>query len=116
MFFFNKGCPPGYYGQTCDFNCEGDDDYCKGLLICLPDPYGCSCYTGWYGTSCNLSKEIKIFWDLLISILIIFKVVQLINMVLIVLIHVHVPIAIDSQVFVSVMVRNVIKVIHIMDN
>ncbi|CAF4619036.1 unnamed protein product, partial [Rotaria magnacalcarata] len=30
-------------------------DYCKGLLICLPDPYGCSCYTGWYGTNCNIS-------------------------------------------------------------
>ncbi|CAF2093138.1 unnamed protein product [Rotaria magnacalcarata] len=48
-------CPPGYYGQTCDFHCSGDDDYCKGLLICLPDPYGCSCYTGWYGTNCNIS-------------------------------------------------------------
>jgi endothelial-specific receptor tyrosine kinase len=55
---FNKACPPGYYGQTCSFYCQGDDDYCKGLLICLPDPYGCSCYTGWYGAYCNTSKKI----------------------------------------------------------
>ncbi|CAF2040937.1 unnamed protein product [Rotaria magnacalcarata] len=48
-------CPSGYYGQNCDFHCSGDDDYCKGLLICLPDPYGCSCYSGWYGTNCNIS-------------------------------------------------------------
>jgi hypothetical protein len=51
------GCPSGYYGQTCDFHCSGDDDYCRGLLICLPDPYGCSCYSGWYGTNCNISKK-----------------------------------------------------------
>jgi hypothetical protein len=57
-YFLLKGCPPGYYGQTCDYHCAGDDDYCKGLLICLPDPYGCSCYTGWYGTTCNISKDI----------------------------------------------------------
>ena len=55
--FFFSACPPGYYGQTCDFACHGDDDYCKGLLICLPDPYGCSCYTGWYGAYCNLGKS-----------------------------------------------------------
>jgi hypothetical protein len=36
-FVFTKACPPGYYGQTCDFPCNGDDDYCKGLLICLPE-------------------------------------------------------------------------------
>ncbi|UJR29534.1 hypothetical protein I4U23_010751 [Adineta vaga] len=50
-----NSCPSGYYGQTCDFQCAGDDDYCKGLLICLPDPYGCSCYSGWYGINCNLT-------------------------------------------------------------
>ncbi|CAF4100035.1 unnamed protein product, partial [Adineta steineri] len=50
-----NSCPAGYYGQNCDFHCYGDDDYCKGLLICLPDPYGCSCYSGWYGTHCNLT-------------------------------------------------------------
>jgi hypothetical protein len=51
-----KGCPPGYYGQDCDYQCADDDDYCKGLLICLADPYGCSCYSGWYGTHCNISN------------------------------------------------------------
>lgn len=54
--FNNEGCPSGYYGQDCNYHCSGDDDYCKGLLICLPDPYGCSCYSGWYGTNCNISK------------------------------------------------------------
>ena len=57
FFCLFQGCPPGFYGQTCTYACHGDDDYCKGLLICLPDPYGCSCYTGWYGTYCNLSKS-----------------------------------------------------------
>jgi hypothetical protein len=72
-FVFTKACPPGYYGQTCDFPCNGDDDYCKGLLICLPDPYGCSCYTGWYGIYCNISKKMNslslFFFELIILII-----------------------------------------------
>jgi hypothetical protein len=71
-FVFTKACPPGYYGQTCDFLCKGDDYYCKGLLICLPDPYGCSCYTGWYGIYCNISKQINsisFFFELILLII-----------------------------------------------
>jgi hypothetical protein len=55
---FWKGCPSGYYGQDCDYHCAGDDDYCRGLLICLADPYGCSCYSGWYGTNCDIGKNV----------------------------------------------------------
>ena len=89
------------------YQCSGDDNYCKGLLICLADPYGCSCYSGWYGTTCNISKIIftdlnkKFFFE---------KVVHLIFMDPIVLINVHVLTVIDFLVFVIVMEQNVIKV------
>jgi len=54
-------CPRGYYGQECDYRCfisnsnENVEDICRSSLICLPDPYGCSCYSGWFGPFCNLS-------------------------------------------------------------
>ncbi|XP_050023209.1 receptor-type tyrosine-protein phosphatase T-like [Dermacentor andersoni] len=64
-------CPPGFRGQVCDATCGDDyfgqtcarrcsdtnrdkkDTTCRGILICLPDPYGCSCGTGYYGPFCN---------------------------------------------------------------
>ncbi|KAL1476071.1 hypothetical protein MTO96_018765 [Rhipicephalus appendiculatus] len=66
-------CPPGFMGETCNQTCGDDyfgrycqrrcsdtnhdknDKTCKGILICLPDPYGCSCGTGYYGPFCNHS-------------------------------------------------------------
>ncbi|XP_077548334.1 receptor-type tyrosine-protein phosphatase T-like [Haemaphysalis longicornis] len=64
-------CPPGFGGQTCEKPC-GDDYFgrkcqhrcsdtnqdknaksCRGILMCLPDPYGCSCGTGFHGPFCN---------------------------------------------------------------
>lgn len=64
-------CPPGFRGQVCEAPC-GDDFFgkecqhrcsetnpdrnvrsCRGILMCLPDPYGCSCGTGFHGPFCN---------------------------------------------------------------
>ncbi|XP_077498602.1 EGF-like and EMI domain-containing protein 1 [Amblyomma americanum] len=64
-------CPPGFRGELCEIPC-GDDYFgrecqrkcsntnpdrnvksCRGILICLPDPYGCSCGTGFHGPFCN---------------------------------------------------------------
>ncbi|XP_077549269.1 protein sidekick homolog [Haemaphysalis longicornis] len=64
-------CPPGFQGETCKEPC-GDDYFgrecqhrcsdtnqdknlksCRGILMCLPDPYGCSCGTGFHGPFCN---------------------------------------------------------------
>ncbi|XP_077549587.1 uncharacterized protein LOC144162800 [Haemaphysalis longicornis] len=66
-------CPPGFKGRLCGEAC-GDDRFgrncthkcsstnpvrsvksCIGILICLPDPYGCSCGTGFHGPFCNRS-------------------------------------------------------------
>ncbi|XP_077548485.1 receptor-type tyrosine-protein phosphatase kappa-like [Haemaphysalis longicornis] len=53
-------CKPYHFGQNCSHNCtevqslaEGSDPKCAGLLFCLPDPYGCSCYPGFYGIDCT---------------------------------------------------------------
>ncbi|KAH7971183.1 hypothetical protein HPB49_020005 [Dermacentor silvarum] len=66
-------CPPGFRGQLCEATCGDDyfgrdcarrcsdtnrdkkDATCRGILMCLPDPYGCSCGTGFYGPFCNQS-------------------------------------------------------------
>ncbi|XP_064476293.1 receptor-type tyrosine-protein phosphatase F-like [Ornithodoros turicata] len=64
-------CPPGFKGEFCEEPC-GDDKFgqncqkrcsdtnpdpesktCSGIMICLPDPYGCSCGTGFKGPFCN---------------------------------------------------------------
>ncbi|XP_064479418.1 phosphatidylinositol phosphatase PTPRQ-like [Ornithodoros turicata] len=64
-------CPPGFKGERCEQPC-GDDKFgqncqkrcsysnldpksktCSGIMICLPDPYGCSCGTGFKGPFCN---------------------------------------------------------------
>ncbi|KAM6182375.1 angiopoietin-1 receptor isoform 4-T4 [Erethizon dorsatum] len=69
-------CPPGFMGKTCEKACElhtfgrtckesciGPKG-CKSYVFCLPDPYGCSCATGWKGLQCNegrprMTPEIK---------------------------------------------------------
>ncbi|XP_077498600.1 phosphatidylinositol phosphatase PTPRQ-like [Amblyomma americanum] len=64
-------CPPGFKGHLCETPC-GDDFFgrqcsrkcsdtnldksvksCKGILVCLTDPYGCSCGTGFHGPFCT---------------------------------------------------------------
>ncbi|CAN7975946.1 unnamed protein product, partial [Ixodes persulcatus] len=79
-------CPPGFTGQNCEqacgegqfgHNCTLDcaavaDDVgtsrdCSGKLFCMPDPYGCSCYPGYwgidwcphgtYGPDCRLQRK-----------------------------------------------------------
>ncbi|XP_065405743.1 angiopoietin-1 receptor isoform X6 [Chrysemys picta bellii] len=69
-------CPPGFMGKTCEKAC-GDNTFgrtckesckensgCKYYMFCLPDPYGCSCATGWKGLACDegsadVSPQIK---------------------------------------------------------
>ncbi|XP_077549640.1 usherin-like isoform X2 [Haemaphysalis longicornis] len=69
-------CPPGFKGRRCEEAC-GDDHFgrdcthrcsntnpdrsvksCVDILMCLPDPYGCSCGTGFHGPFCNKSYPI----------------------------------------------------------
>ena len=101
-------CPAGYYGQTCSFHCSGNnEDYCRSLLICLPDPYGCSCYSGWYGIHCNQSKSL--FTSPFRSLLDRCQLVLWIVMALVVPINVLVTTVIDSPDSVIVMEQNVIK-------
>ncbi|XP_035696822.1 uncharacterized protein LOC118430220 [Branchiostoma floridae] len=57
-------CPPGFNGTKCESacannkigtsctrECEGGD--CTGQLLCVMDPYGCSCAPGLMGIECN---------------------------------------------------------------
>ncbi|KAI8508966.1 hypothetical protein Bbelb_128140 [Branchiostoma belcheri] len=54
-------CPPGSWEKTsCQWDCDnadinGDDDdpNCSRVMLCLPDPYGCSCARGWKGLDCQ---------------------------------------------------------------
>lgn len=45
-------CEPHKFGRTCKERCSGPEG-CKSYVFCLPDPYGCSCATGWRGLQCN---------------------------------------------------------------
>nr|XP_039260980.1 multiple epidermal growth factor-like domains protein 11 [Styela clava] len=66
-------CPPGFKGTNCESACGGnrfgadcqfsckqggssygeDAEECKSRQFCLPDPYGCSCGTGFQGLECS---------------------------------------------------------------
>ncbi|XP_071510084.1 uncharacterized protein [Diadema antillarum] len=62
-------CPPGFMGDQCEKlcggnrfgrNCEYRCNYitdnqtaCRGLQLCVPDPYGCSCTPGYKGIDCT---------------------------------------------------------------
>ncbi|XP_022089248.1 receptor-type tyrosine-protein phosphatase F-like isoform X2 [Acanthaster planci] len=62
-------CPPGFSGDFCEillgpdrfgqdgsFRCSSSEllgSTCEGKLFCLPDPYGCSCASGYRGIDCN---------------------------------------------------------------
>ncbi|XP_071826820.1 uncharacterized protein [Apostichopus japonicus] len=70
-------CPPGFsgalcdrvrgpdcFGEHCQFSCsdqplseEGFEGSCGGELFCLPDPYGCSCSSGFHGLGCTEECE-----------------------------------------------------------
>lgn len=45
-------CREGRFGQSCQEQCPGTSG-CRGLTFCLPDPYGCSCGSGWRGSQCQ---------------------------------------------------------------
>lgn len=47
-----KACGLHTFGRTCKERCSGPEG-CKSYVFCLPDPYGCSCATGWKGLQCN---------------------------------------------------------------
>ncbi|XP_071800004.1 protein sidekick-2-like [Asterias amurensis] len=64
-------CPPGFGGRLCgklkgpnrfgqkgSLRCDSvglphNGSTCKGMLFCLPDPYGCSCAAGYQGLECK---------------------------------------------------------------
>lgn len=52
IFLLSAACREGMFGRNCQQSC-GSDLNCKGLRFCLPDPYGCSCASGWFGTRCE---------------------------------------------------------------
>lgn len=45
-------CREGQFGRNCQETCQRAQG-CRGLSFCLPDPYGCSCASGWSGSRCN---------------------------------------------------------------
>ncbi|XP_068202264.1 receptor-type tyrosine-protein phosphatase C-like isoform X1 [Palaemon carinicauda] len=54
-------CPKGWFGTKCQFHCDKKyleniglfPDSCKGLILCLPSPMGCSCFPGYKSPMCN---------------------------------------------------------------
>lgn len=51
-----KACELHAFGRTCKERCSGPEG-CKSYVFCLPDPYGCSCATGWEGLQCNEGRH-----------------------------------------------------------
>lgn len=45
-------CQEGQFGRNCQETCQRAQG-CRGLSFCLPDPYGCSCASGWSGSRCD---------------------------------------------------------------
>lgn len=57
FYFFSflswcAACRVGMFGRNCLQSCSTNQN-CKGLRFCLPDPYGCSCASGWFGSRCE---------------------------------------------------------------
>nr|XP_054764979.1 angiopoietin-1 receptor-like [Lytechinus pictus] len=48
------------FGLTCEFFCSSSNSptSCRGLLFCLPDPYGCSCDVGSQGLACDSACDV----------------------------------------------------------
>ncbi|PIK48415.1 hypothetical protein BSL78_14716 [Apostichopus japonicus] len=62
LFFvvFLEACPSGYIGRRCGINCAtviGVAD-CRGVEICLPHPFGCSCAPGFSGLDCQTGNRV----------------------------------------------------------
>ncbi|XP_076349495.1 receptor-type tyrosine-protein phosphatase mu-like isoform X2 [Tachypleus tridentatus] len=55
--FCENSCPLNTFGKDCTQKCQAVDsstwDSCKEILICLPDPFGCTCAPGYKGPKCN---------------------------------------------------------------
>ncbi|KAG1693498.1 Tyrosine-protein kinase receptor Tie-1 [Nymphon striatum] len=69
-------CSPGFMGNICETGCGNDyigrdctgtcsssgpkngPKTCESVLVCLPDPYGCSCGAGFKGLNCSEACEI----------------------------------------------------------
>uniref|UniRef100_A0A8C0ETA0 Tyrosine-protein kinase receptor Tie-1 n=1 Tax=Bubo bubo TaxID=30461 RepID=A0A8C0ETA0_BUBBB len=47
-----RACREGQFGRNCQETCQRAQG-CRGLSFCLPDPYGCSCASGWSGSRCS---------------------------------------------------------------
>ncbi|XP_071954248.1 angiopoietin-1 receptor-like [Antedon mediterranea] len=71
-------CAPGFSGSTCEIECGGNkhgwncensctrhtrNNACKNFQFCLPDPYGCSCVTGYTGLKCDTDTFIYKRWS-----------------------------------------------------
>ncbi|XP_013775552.1 uncharacterized protein LOC106460404 isoform X2 [Limulus polyphemus] len=56
--FCENPCPSNAFGKDCTQKCEtvgtSTWDSCKEILICLPDPFGCTCAPGYKGPKCNI--------------------------------------------------------------
>ncbi|KAJ7414454.1 TEK receptor tyrosine kinase [Willisornis vidua] len=49
---YKNACGANTFGKTCEESCK--ENYgCRNYMFCLPDPYGCSCATGWMGLECD---------------------------------------------------------------
>lgn len=57
-------CGDDFFGRYCSKRCsvsnpDSSIKSCRGILMCLPDPYGCSCGTGFMGPFCNQSEHLR---------------------------------------------------------
>lgn len=51
-----NACQPGFFGRDCSQQCYNEQNEvtnCAEILFCLPDPYGCSCISGFTSYFCN---------------------------------------------------------------
>lgn len=55
----SAACRVGMFGRNCQQSC-GADLNCRGLRFCLPDPYGCSCASGWFGSRCEKGQPASV--------------------------------------------------------
>ncbi|XP_066297249.1 protein draper-like [Branchiostoma lanceolatum] len=48
-------CGGNKFGVNCTHDCKRPhrDDQCMELLLCMPDPWGCTCATGFRGDECD---------------------------------------------------------------
>ncbi|XP_063968198.1 angiopoietin-1 receptor-like, partial [Lytechinus pictus] len=57
-------CGPNRLGRSCEYRCNAsldDETACRGVQICLPDPYGCSCATGYTDLNCTTECDVGKF-------------------------------------------------------